>query len=561
MNKDVIYIEPEDDITDIITKLEGSKEKIVALVPPKKASVLRSIVNIKLITKAAAGAEKTVVLVTTDPSIIKLAAATHLPVTKNLQSAPAVPDAEDLAVEETVSKEEVVAKTDKDGEEEITVEDISEETTEDAESSDEEKSDDKKSGNDGKKKKEHAVGASKIPPIKWIQEHKKLSIACGIGGVLLVLILIWAFAIAPAATITVNVRTTTSNFSENVTFTDKLADENVSEGKFYLEEKKLETKTEIAFEATGSKNIGEKASGEVIVYAYFRSKSAVGINAGTTFTISGLSYTSNADATLSWNGTDQSECENNGQASAITSGCLIAGRIAVTATAPGANYNIAASSTGWSTPAASVGVYSDKAMTGGTDKIVTVVQQSDINVALEKVETTNETESKERLLESVDDDEFVIESSFRRKVGDAVSTPALGEVVENGKKATLSVITTDSIYVVDETKVKEFISEKAKLADNYKIYSMNDPFIENFTSTESGYVGKLKTSYISGPKITENDVVETVRGKGLGTAQHDLKDGFDGISSITIDPSFPWVTSIPNDANKITVIINVDEQK
>ena len=30
MNKDVIYIEPEDDITDIILKIENSKEKIVA---------------------------------------------------------------------------------------------------------------------------------------------------------------------------------------------------------------------------------------------------------------------------------------------------------------------------------------------------------------------------------------------------------------------------------------------------------------------------------------------------------------------------------------------------
>ena len=44
MNKDVIYIEPEDDITDIITKIEKSKEKIVALVPPKKAGVFRSVV-------------------------------------------------------------------------------------------------------------------------------------------------------------------------------------------------------------------------------------------------------------------------------------------------------------------------------------------------------------------------------------------------------------------------------------------------------------------------------------------------------------------------------------
>ena len=62
MNKDVIYIEPEDDITDIITKIENSKEKIVALVPPKKAGVFRSVVNIKLVSKVGATAEKTIVL-------------------------------------------------------------------------------------------------------------------------------------------------------------------------------------------------------------------------------------------------------------------------------------------------------------------------------------------------------------------------------------------------------------------------------------------------------------------------------------------------------------------
>ena len=81
----------DDDITDIITKIEGSKEKIVALVPPKKAGVFRSIVNIKLISKAGASADKSVVLVTVDPSIVKLAAATKLPVSKNLQSAPEIP--------------------------------------------------------------------------------------------------------------------------------------------------------------------------------------------------------------------------------------------------------------------------------------------------------------------------------------------------------------------------------------------------------------------------------------------------------------------------------------
>ena len=53
MNKETIYIEPENDITDIIAKIENAKEKIIALVPPKKAGVFRSVVNIKLIAKSA----------------------------------------------------------------------------------------------------------------------------------------------------------------------------------------------------------------------------------------------------------------------------------------------------------------------------------------------------------------------------------------------------------------------------------------------------------------------------------------------------------------------------
>ena len=85
MNKDVIYIEPDDDITNIISKLESAKEKIVALVPPKKSGVLRSVVNIKLITKASSAKNKQVVFVTTDPSIVKLAATAKIPVTgKNI---------------------------------------------------------------------------------------------------------------------------------------------------------------------------------------------------------------------------------------------------------------------------------------------------------------------------------------------------------------------------------------------------------------------------------------------------------------------------------------------
>ncbi|MBQ6460944.1 hypothetical protein IJJ36_00710 [Candidatus Saccharibacteria bacterium] len=562
MNKDVIYIEPEDDITDIITKLENSKEKIVALVPPKKAGVFRSVVNIKLIAKAAAGTEKTAVLVTTDPSIVKLAAATRIPVTKNLQTPPTIPNDIESEEQESVSTEEVVEATDEDDMEKNVTEEV--ETKEDVVEDDkDDDQDDKKSDKKklAKEKKKSSDGKKFNNPVFcWIAEHKKISIACGIGFVILILILIWAFVIAPAATITVGIRTTTSNFSENVTFTDKLSDENIDEGKFYLEEKKIESKSEVEFNATGSKNIGEKATGEVVVYTYFREKGMVAVNAGSMFTIGGLAYTANEETSLSWNGESQNECDNNGEASAITSGCMIAKRVAVTATMPGSNYNIAASNTGWSTVANVAGVYSDQAMNGGTDELVTIVQQSDIDGAVAKMKTENEVTNKEKLFDTIEEGAFIIESSFKQTTGDAVSKPALGEVVEEGKKAKLTVVTTDSVYIIDKTKAEEFITKKAKLAENYKIYSMNDPFIENFTKTDDGYVGKMKTSYVSGPKVTENDIVEMVRGKGTGTAQHDLKDAFDGISSIDIKTSFPWVTSIPNDENKIKVEMNIEGQ-
>lgn len=578
MNKDVIYIEPDDDITDIITKIENSKEKIVAIVPPKKASVFRSIVNIKLITKAGANAEKSIVLVTTDPSIVKLAAATHLPVTKNLQSAPSVPKLEDTA--ENTSKEEVVEKDN--GETEV-VESVEAKVEDFASESEvsklvtDEKETDNKEPNDGKaskdedktkdetktkeaKKTKKALPGFDNPVFNWVREHKKIAIGCGIGFFVLILVMVWAFVIAPAVTVTVGIRTTTSNFSENVTFTEKIADENASAGKFYLEQKKIENKTEVTFEATGKKNVGEKATGEVVVYAYFRDKSVVPVNAGTIFSISGLSYISDKDTSLSWDGTTISDCQNNGTASAITSGCMIAARVKVTAEASGVGYNIAAASTGWST-VANVGVYSDSAMTGGTDKTITVVQQSDVDAAKAKLETQNESVNKQKLLDTISSEgAFIIDSSFKQTIGDAVVSPAVGEEVKEGEKAKLSVVTTDTIYIIDSTKVEEFIREKAKLADNYKIYEMNDPFVENFTNTDNGYVAKLKTSYVSGPKITESDVVEIIKGKGVGTARQDLEKSFDGISSINITTNFPWVTSVPNDNNKITVNIKVDEK-
>ena len=556
MNKDVIYIEPEDDITDIITKIENSKEKIVALVPPKKAGVFRSVVNIKLMAKVGTTAEKTIVLVTTDPSIVKLAAATRLPVTKNLQTPPAIPTVE-TEIEEA-AKEELI-----DGpEEEVTEaveEEVAKENPEEEAEKEEEKSDKKDKKNDKKEKKgKKSAEKTGNPIIDWIKSHKKTAIFGGIGILALILLLVWAFAIAPAVTVTVGIKTENNNFSENVTFTTTATDENAAEGKFYLQEKKTESVQEVAFEATGKKNNGEKATGEVVVYAYFKEKGTIAINSGSTFTINGLSYISNSGISLSWNGEDDDACDNAGQTSSLVrSGCQISGRIPVTAASAGSNYNIAASNSGWNTTA-NVGVYSDKAMAGGTDSIVTVVEQADIEKAKNGIKASGEDENKKKLYDSIGDNMLVIDSSFNQDTSAATATPAAGEEVKDGVKPTLKVTTTASVFAIDKAKVEEFIKEKAKLGDDQKVYEIKDPYVENFVKGDSGYAGRLKTTYAVGPKVTESDIVEMIKGKGIGDAQHDLKN-INGVVSVTIDTSYPWVSVVPGDTNKITVNIEMKD--
>ena len=349
--------------------------------------------------------------------------------------------------------------------------------------------------------------------------------------------------------------------SENITFTDNLADENAKEGKFYLEQKKMETVQEVNFDATGQKNRGNKASGEVIVFVYFpfNIKGAVAINAGNTFTVSGLSYAANAATTLSYDGDGKSGCDNADNPTELTEiGCKVSAKVSVTAVEPGTKYNIGKQTSGWSTNAP-VSVYSDNQMSGGTDDIVTVVQQSDVEKAKSEITSAKEDESKDKLYESIDDNYYVIDSSFELKTDVAAATPGVDEEVKSGVQPVLKATTTATVYVIDKVKLEEFIKEKADLADDQKIYDVKDIYIENISEIKKDATTKLKAQYFLGPKITESEVVDKIKGKGLGDAQREIRDIY-GVSDVKITPSYPWVMSIPGDSNKVTVTFEVKDQ-
>ncbi|MGH7241224.1 MAG: hypothetical protein ACREGB_02945, partial [Candidatus Saccharimonadales bacterium] len=90
-NKDTIYIDIDDEITTIIEKVRSSSEKIVAMVLPKRATVLQSIVNMKLLKRSAENAQKSLVLITSEAGLVPLAGTVGLYVARNLQSKPEIP--------------------------------------------------------------------------------------------------------------------------------------------------------------------------------------------------------------------------------------------------------------------------------------------------------------------------------------------------------------------------------------------------------------------------------------------------------------------------------------
>jgi hypothetical protein len=94
--KDTVYVDVDDEITAIIDKVTGSKQKIVALVLPKRASVLQSVVNMKLLKRSADNANKNVVLITTETALMPLAGAAGLHVAKTPTTKPEIPLSPDI---------------------------------------------------------------------------------------------------------------------------------------------------------------------------------------------------------------------------------------------------------------------------------------------------------------------------------------------------------------------------------------------------------------------------------------------------------------------------------
>ena len=582
MDKEIIYIDPSDDITDIISKIKEAKNKTIALVPPKKATVLQSSVNFKLIAKTAQTNDKDISLITTSDSLKHLAANAKIPVASNTKSAAAVPDLEEDFHKPSPSK---VIEADEDapqGEEEEE-EEVKSPAKKEEKPEKENKPKDLNSSR--KSKEEKAKKPKKDSIVPNFNKYRKWIILGAALLLALIVFLIWALAFAPGVTVTAKVQTTSHNLTKNLEFTTKNEEVNVKGGVLLAKEETHTEKSEIEFNATGEKDNGKKASGTLTI----KRTSPVSVNsngefaaitipAGTKLTYNGLTYIVNDTATLKGDKfSDTSSCDQLKNFGSYSCDLIkdISTSVSITAENPGDKYNGPGTS-GWS--AGKGWQVTGASISGGSTEIVKIVTDQDIKNA-EASATTGESADKikEELTDKFGSSYYILENSFSGSDKKSTSSIPVGQQVNGDTKPKLKVEVIYRMIAVSRKDLNDYVTEQVKqdqLMDNktQKIYSTGINkrtstkedseaiFFQSFEKVnDAKYTARLKTVVEIGPKVDETQIKEKIAGKKIGEAQAEIQS-IEGLNDVKVKSNFVWVNSVPSDPERVKVDISSAEE-
>ena len=543
MNKDVIYIDVEDDITTIISKIKASKERIIALVSPRRIGVLQSAVNIRLLARAATSADKRIVLITNDSVLAGLAATAKIPIAKTLQSKPEIAEIPVLKVDDD---NDVI-----DGGK-MAVGDMAD-SAKRSKKSDEDSAVDNAIADANKKESKGLDSLKKMvkkPKVPDFNTFRKKFLLIGGGALLLVVFLVWAIWFAPHATVIISAKTTSMTVSDTVSL-NETATTSAKSNVIKSVKKELAKEVSVEFSATGKKNVGEKATG-VVVFSN-SSSSSVTISAGTILKNSGLSYTLNSSvtvpgATLGWSCPGY-KCPGSASGS-------------ITASEGGAQYNAATGSMSISVDDISASLRS--ATSGGTDKTATVVTASDIESAKSKLSEKKIDGLKEQLLSSFGDSATVITESYVENRSDPSSSVAVdGEATG---AVTLKSTITASALAIDKNELKNFVEAKLKEEisgkKSQRIYDngVSKVAFSQFSKAHNAQTVRLTTNGKVGPDIKEANVKDQAKGKSYGEVQSAI-ESIEGVEDVDVKFSPFWVKSVPKDINKINVEFKIKDVK
>lgn len=551
-DKDTIYIDVDDEITGIIDKVQGSSGKVVALVLPKRAAVFQSIVNMKLLKRAADGSDKNIALITTEAGLLPLAGVAGIHVAKTLNSKPEIPVAPKLnedveeSVDEDGSLEAATVTTaaaaaavaagkppEDSGVETLTLDDDT--LPSDAPASPKPKSFDPPAKGKGKKGSKF-----KIPDF----DRFRLLL---VGGILLfialIVFLILAIKVWPSATITIDTdsQSLDSNVAMNLSTTATKLDASSNTVPAKLASQQKTYSQQVA--TTGQKNNGNKASGSVSMSAGPCSGDIPNdVPAGTGLSSNGQTYITQSSVSFS-PAQKGNKCTFQGTSN-----------VTIIAQNAGTSYNGATSFSVAGRGDVSASVASS--ISGGTDSIVHSVNQNDITNAKAKITTDDPTVKKTLQDQLTKAGYFVINATYSTGTPTTTNSAAVGTVADN---VTVTETVTYSLFGVHkddlDTLVKNDVSSQID-TNKQKIQSTGVDR-GNFNvqgQSPTGAQVTMTTKAVAGPDIDVATIQKNAAGEKAGKIKGDI-DGNPGIKSVDVNLSPFWVSTAPKNVDKIHVII------
>lgn len=293
---------------------------------------------------------------------------------------------------------------------------------------------------------------------------------------------------------------------------------------------------------TGNKKIGEPARGEVAILNW--TTSAKTFSQGTAIiTKDGLKFTLDTDAEVA-------------SRSAATPG---KNKAAVTAAEVGPNSNLPQGTdfTFVNFDEISYSASSETALSGGSEKQVTVVTQED-TTRLEKSLTETTTTRARDDLKNKASGKLLLDEAITTKIRKISFDKKLGE---EASLLTLDMEVEAQAIVFDQNDLKKLLAETTNSSLDPQVSALPDKIQiqrilgrrQNSTLT---LTGEFQTSLV--PRFSEEDLINQIAGKGQKNAREIVKQ-IAGVVDVQISysPNLLVATSLPRDKTKITITIDI----
>lgn len=516
-DKDIIYLEHDAEVTEAVEKLKAAEGETVRIVVPGRSGLLQSVVNLKLLKKAAESKKKELILVTSDRAAVALAGKLEIAVAKNVHSAAHVVTGEPEPARSPLAED--TREPEKDPPSSPSEDDPPVRHFDDA---------------PRKKPKDKKRRGGAVP------DFNRYQLAIWIGcAVIAVMLLGWlATAFLQTATVKVQANADKKPVSTSMTLS------NTSSGATSVQAKVLELDKDLSqsYTATGQVDKGKKATGSITV-SNCKNSDAFTIPAGTSFVTSGKKFTSDAAVQVPGAKIVNLQCSQAGTA-----------KVAVSASENGDAYNF--SNATYSVSGLSQQVDATGTTAGGVSKKVTVVAQGDIDGAQKTAIDTAKAAALIELKDKARESQKVFDDTFQTVVASATPSQA-ADAEASGGNLTMKVKFT--VYAAEKTDLEALIKDALgdQLTNGSEVLDAGlDQADYAQTKAEKGdFTYTINTTAFIGQPIDKTKLAQQVAGKDKKEVSGIARQ-YPSVTGATVD-SWPLVSNMPLNAGNIKVEVVV----